>query len=554
MARNLRTPVPARQRTGSVDPFKRPDGSVYYRGRIRLGDGSLHRLTVPEPFCNVGADARTYTATTQAEEDAHGRILAAKQGRPVPASTETVGQWTDRWLAWRTTRGLSSTPHDKGRLACYVLPVLGPLPMHAVTRGDVERVVERLDRLIALPGDHPDRISWKTASNAWVLVSKMFKDAMGAKQRDLRVREDNPAAGVAPREHGDRKAVYTFMRAGELEALTWEDVDLEHGVIQINKAIDRETGEVKSTKSGEARRIPIEPRLRPLVTAMHAKAKGNGEAPPTGRVLWMPDNEDRAALLRQHLAHASVKRADLFADNDHQKHVTFHDLRATGITWMAVRGDDPLRIKQRAGHSSFSTTEMYIREAENLAAGFGDVFPELPAELVEATERGAVGSNERSNAGGSVAEGTGTPSGIRGGATGDRTPDLRIANAALSQLSYCPKIRHRRARQGDGPGHERRGRYAGGLRSQASFPGAPSAAADPLGAPTRAAPVSRAGPASGGPQRYPVTSARASSPQPSMATNSNSLNGKLTCVGLIICMPSASSRFEMTRSMTRNGR
>jgi integrase len=67
-----------------------------------------------------------------------------------------------------------------------------------------------------------------------------------------------------------------------------------------------------------------------------------------------------------------VKRADLFADNDRQKHITFHDLRATGITWMAVRGDDPLRIKQRAGHSSFSTTEMYIREAENLAAGFGD--------------------------------------------------------------------------------------------------------------------------------------------------------------------------------------
>jgi integrase len=102
---------------------------------------------------------------------------------------------------------------------------------------------------------------------------------------------------------------------------------------------------------------------------MHAKAKGNGDAPPTGRVLWMPDNEDRAALLRQHLAHAKVKRADLYADNDRQKHVTFHDLRATGITWMAVRGDDPLRIKQRAGHSSFSTTEMYIREAENPRRG-----------------------------------------------------------------------------------------------------------------------------------------------------------------------------------------
>ena len=28
---------------------------------------------------------------------------------------------------------------------------------------------------------------------------------------------------------------------------------------------------------------------------------------------------------------------------------------------------------------------------------------------------------------------------IIGGAKGDRTPDLRIANAALSQLSYCPE-------------------------------------------------------------------------------------------------------------------
>ncbi|WP_394826137.1 site-specific integrase [Pendulispora albinea] len=64
-----------------------------------------------------------------------------------------------------------------------------------------------------------------------------------------------------------------------------------------------------------------------------------------------------------------------------RKNITFHDLRATGITWMAVRGDDPLRIKQRAGHKSFSTTEGYIREAENLSVGFGKPFPSLPAEL-----------------------------------------------------------------------------------------------------------------------------------------------------------------------------
>ncbi len=54
---------------------------------------------------------------------------------------------------------------------------------------------------------------------------------------------------------------------------------------------------------------------------------------------------------------------------------------------MAVSGEDPLRIKQRAGHRSFSTTEGYIREAENLRVGFGEPFPTLPAELVQSNER-----------------------------------------------------------------------------------------------------------------------------------------------------------------------
>lgn len=60
--------------------------------------------------------------------------------------------------------------------------------------------------------------------------------------------------------------------------------------------------------------------------------------------------------------------------------MTFYDLRATGITWLALRGENPLAIKQRAGHRRFETTEGYIRDAENLRAGSpGEPFPELPA-------------------------------------------------------------------------------------------------------------------------------------------------------------------------------
>jgi len=126
--------------------------------------------------------------------------------------------------------------------------------------------------------------------------------------------------------------------------------------------------------------VPIESNLRPLIERLNAERQRSSRG--TDRVLWLPDDEDRAVKLREHLLLVGVKRAELFMRDAQRKNITFHDLQATGITWMAVvRGDDPLRIKQRAGHKSFSTTEGYIREAENLSVGFGDPFPILPAEL-----------------------------------------------------------------------------------------------------------------------------------------------------------------------------
>jgi hypothetical protein len=51
---------------------------------------------------------------------------------------------------------------------------------------------------------------------------------------------------------------------------------------------------------------------------------------------------------------------------------------------LCVRGDDPMKIMQRAGHQLFSTTQGYIRTAEAVGQAIGDVFPELPADLFKA--------------------------------------------------------------------------------------------------------------------------------------------------------------------------
>jgi integrase len=150
---------------------------------------------------------------------------------------------------------------------------------------------------------------------------------------------------------------------------------LEHGVLSITRAYNQSTRKIETTKTGHTRRFAIEPALLPLLEAMHDEASGRGH------MLSLAPQGNMARKLRLYLRRAGVKRVELHEGSPTRKPMTWHDLRATGATWMAVRGDDPLKIKQRCGHTTFSTTELYIREAEAVREGFGDVFPALPESL-----------------------------------------------------------------------------------------------------------------------------------------------------------------------------
>jgi hypothetical protein len=72
----------------------------------------------------------------------------------------------------------------------------------------------------------------------------------------------------------------------------------------------------------------------------------------------------------------------LLVDDDRHVALRFHDLRATGITMRAVRGDNPYEIQQDAGHEDFAVTQGYIRTARRLGPEFGDPFPARPDNLL----------------------------------------------------------------------------------------------------------------------------------------------------------------------------
>jgi hypothetical protein len=164
-------------------------------------------------------------------------------------------------------------------------------------------------------------------------------------------------------------------------------VNLAQGFVSFQQS-ETEDDEIKATKTGRNRKTPIEPTLLPLLTSMHEAAKGEGRV-----ITTMPPREEWAARLRKYVRWAledagMAVREELLASDATRRQLNFHDLRHTGITWRAVRGDEPLKIQRAAGHTDLKTTQRYIEEAEVFdREAFGEVFPPLPARLAGATSR-----------------------------------------------------------------------------------------------------------------------------------------------------------------------
>jgi hypothetical protein len=106
-------------------------------------------------------------------------------------------------------------------------------------------------------------------------------------------------------------------------------------------------------------------------------------------VVKVPSESDLSARLKQYLRWAGVNREELFIDDLTRCSVTFKDLRATYLSWRAIRGDDPLKIQRAAGHKTLNTTQIYIRAAEDLGGSAGEPFPPLPAFVIGADKASA---------------------------------------------------------------------------------------------------------------------------------------------------------------------
>ena len=178
-------------------------------------------------------------------------------------------------------------------------------------------------------------------------------------------------------------SLHAGLRAGEIFALSWADVDLARGVLTL--------WDTKNTKTRPAF-------LTDQAKKMLRDRQVQGSNP--AELVFPARRKDRRKV---NCVSASFSRAvkNLGLNDgirDRRKKITFHSLRHTFASWLVENGTDLYVVKELLGHSDIRMTERYSHLGENtLQAAVGALgksikaAPEKVIGLVELDATGQVG-------------------------------------------------------------------------------------------------------------------------------------------------------------------
>lgn len=159
-------------------------------------------------------------------------------------------------------------------------------------------------------------------------------------------------------------ALLTGMRTGELYALEWDDVDLESNIIRVSKSYNKRTNEIKSTKAGYWRNVPMSPELRSLVISLKGRSEFNYVLPRFKD--WQ--RGEQCKILKMFLQGIGLPK------------VKFHALRACFATQLLAKGTPAAIVMKICGWRDLKTMEYYVRVAGVDEKGATDCLKILPSE------------------------------------------------------------------------------------------------------------------------------------------------------------------------------
>jgi integrase len=350
---------------GSIHPRKdgRIAGSFYVRGK----DGKRKREYV---YGRTKTEAKEkLRAAKRAYED--GKLKAEKQ-------SQSLESWLTFWLATQQATGTlrPSTLYSYRRaIARHILPKLGALALNALVPETIQSWVNEL------AGTYKP----KTVSRIYGTLSSALRLAVELKKIPF-----NPCAGIAkPRikkYHGPvlsaqqarllveaakesplqcllTVAIATGMRQGELRSLTWDEINLEKGVLQVKKTVAYLPDEM-----GKHRYVEGDPKSEAGVRSISLPAfavealRAHRVRQNEQRLARGPRWQDKGLVFTTedgnyyNLASLHHQFKQILEVAGLPVNMRFHDLRHSSATILFVMKVNPKTVQKRLGHSDIKTT------------------------------------------------------------------------------------------------------------------------------------------------------------------------------------------------------
>ena len=356
------------------------------------------RMNVAEELARKAASATTSTELRGVEIAVDAICRRGVVDRPKLSGAMTFKEFGESWTkgALHTefpqyVKKKRTTKQDAYMLGKHVYPVMGPVPLAAITLEHAQDVMRRLS----------PELSSATQRHVAQCVSRLLKLAVYPAQ--LLARSPLPP-GFLPRVDQARAFTYLYpaedtqllarttvplvtrllygfltregMRVSEAKRLVWGDVDLDRGIVHLDE-----------NKTDDPRAWALGPGV---LAALKTWRNGFHPSPKSDAAIFC-DGEGsalrgtcRADELRAHLKEAKLERPQLHERSKTRRPLRVHDLRATFVTVSLACGKTETWVADRTGHRSSSQIHGYRRQSrlhEELGLGalapLVDAIPEL---------------------------------------------------------------------------------------------------------------------------------------------------------------------------------
>jgi integrase len=366
------------QNTNNASPAAKPkrrDAGIVVRHVRGCGSRSGRRCScIPAYQAQVWAARerkpirKTFHTIAEARAWRQESQVALRQGTLRAPTPTTLEQAANEWLeaaAAGVIRTRSGDRYKPSALRAYkqalrhrVLPAIGHQRLTAVSTNMLQDLADRLAanglsassiRNTILPLRAIYRRAHKRGEVALNPTLNLSLPAVrGTRDRIAAPAEASALLDALPL--ADRAiwatALYGGLRLGELQALDWNQIDLDHNLIQVERSWDRTAGFIEPKSRSGRRRVPITNTLRTHLLN-HRLQQGNG-----GQGLAFPNTNGNRPI-NPSTINQRAKNAWTTAN---LRRITLHECRHSYAAYMIAAGINTKALSTYMGHASITIT------------------------------------------------------------------------------------------------------------------------------------------------------------------------------------------------------